>query len=107
MRNLMVFAFAAGLAITSCSSSGTAEDGVSTSRLAPTPGQAVLPVVASSEIVVGDNRLQIGLIDTTMLRFDPPRRHCKSTSSLPGIRSRHPDPRCRSCGPSSRFKVSG
>ncbi|MGH2753299.1 MAG: TlpA family protein disulfide reductase [Actinomycetota bacterium] len=29
----------------------------------PTDGQSLFPVVASSEIVVGDNRLQIGLID--------------------------------------------
>jgi len=39
-------------------------DQVPTSKGAPAPGQDVFPVIASSEIVVGDNRLQIGLIDT-------------------------------------------
>lgn len=37
---------------------------VPTSKGVPTPGQEVFPIVASSEIVVGANRLQIGLIDT-------------------------------------------
>lgn len=39
------------------------------------PGQDVFPVVASSEIVVGENRLQIGLIDTN----DAPIRSPKTT----------------------------
>lgn len=52
----------AALSISACSS-GPAEDAVPTSKGAPTLGQDVFPVVASSEIVVGDNRLQFGLID--------------------------------------------
>jgi hypothetical protein len=63
MRNLIMAALGAALAITGCSSSPTSEGEVVTSKGAPTPGQDVFPVVASSEIIVGDNRLQIGLID--------------------------------------------
>lgn len=50
--------------VVACSGAPDAGDQVATSKGAPTPGQDVFPVVASSEIVVGDNRLQIGLIDT-------------------------------------------
>ncbi|MGH7215454.1 MAG: hypothetical protein ACREIT_11880, partial [Tepidisphaeraceae bacterium] len=52
------------LVLGACSGTTDAEDRVATSKGAPTPGQDVFPVVASSEIVVGDNRLQIGLIDS-------------------------------------------
>jgi len=58
-----------------CSSAPNAQDQVQTSKGAPTPGQSVFPVVASSEIVVGANRLQIGLIDQN----DAPVRSPKTT----------------------------
>ncbi len=58
-----------------CSSAPDAQDQVQTSKGAPTPGQSVFPVVASSEIVVGANRLQIGLID----KNDAPVRSPKTT----------------------------
>jgi len=58
-----------------CSAAPEAKDQVPTSKGAPTPGQDVFPVIASSEIVVGDNRLQIGLIDTN----DAPVRSPKTT----------------------------
>jgi len=50
------------LVVSACS--GASDSEVPTSKGAPTPGQDVFPVIASSEIVVGDNRLQIGLVDT-------------------------------------------
>lgn len=64
------------LIIGACSERSDPE--VPTSRGEPTPGQEVFPVVASSEIVVGDNRLQIGLIDTN----DAPVRSPKTTLEL-------------------------
>jgi hypothetical protein len=62
MRRLATAAVAAALVVSACSG-GPKSDRVATSKGAPTPGQEVFPVVASSEIVVGENRLQIGLID--------------------------------------------
>jgi hypothetical protein len=64
MTRLGAVALAAALFATACSSNERAESEVPTSKGAPTPGQDVFPIIASSEIVVGDNRLQIGLIDT-------------------------------------------
>jgi hypothetical protein len=49
--------------VASACSGGANDNEVATSKGVPTPGQVVFPVVASSEIVVGENRLQIGLID--------------------------------------------
>ena len=74
MRKLAVVAVAAALSVYACSS-GPEEGDVPTSKGVPTPGQDVFPVVASSEIVVGDNRLQIGLIDEN----DAPVRSPKTT----------------------------
>lgn len=62
MRVPIAAALAATLVVTACSTEPS-RDEVATSKGAPAPGQEVFPVVASSEIVVGDNRLQIGLID--------------------------------------------
>ena len=42
------------LVVSSCSGAPDAGDRVPTSIGAPTPGQDVFPVIASSEIVVGD-----------------------------------------------------
>lgn len=64
MKRVSLLALAAALVVTGCASSGRGDDEVPISKGAPTPGQEVFPIVASSEIVVGDNRLQIGLIDT-------------------------------------------
>ena len=61
MRRLAGVAVMAALVVSACS--GGADDEVPTNKGAPSPGQDVFPVVASSEIVVGDNRLQIGLLD--------------------------------------------
>ena len=58
-----------------CSSAPKVPNQVQTSKGAPTPGQSVFPVVASSEIIVGANRLQIGLIDQN----DAPVRSPKTT----------------------------
>lgn len=74
MRRLAAVAVAAALFVSACSS-GPEEREVPTSKGVPTPGQDVFPVVASSEIVVGDNRLQIGLIDDN----DAPVRSPKTT----------------------------
>lgn len=74
MRRTLAVGLLTALLITGCASSES--DGeVQTSKGAPTPGQVVFPVVASSEIVVGENRLQIGLIDTN----DAPVRSPKTT----------------------------
>ena len=62
MRRIAAVAVMAALAVSACSG-GAGDDEVATTKGAPTPGQDVTPVVASSEIVVGDNRLQIGLLD--------------------------------------------
>jgi hypothetical protein len=75
MRGLAAVALVAALVMTGCSSNQPAESEVPTSKGAPAPGQEVFPVIASSEIVVGDNRLQIGLIDTN----DAPVRSPKTT----------------------------
>lgn len=64
MRRMSLLAMATTLVVTGCVNSGGGDDEVPTSKGEPTPGQEVFPVVASSEIVVGGNRLQIGLIDT-------------------------------------------
>lgn len=63
------------IVVSACSIAPDAQDQLQTSKGAPTPGQNVFPVVASSEIVVGDNRLQIGLIDQN----DAPVRSPKTT----------------------------
>jgi hypothetical protein len=63
------------LVVGACSNAPDAKDQVPTSKGAPTPGQDLFPVIASSEIVVGDNRLQIGLIDSN----DAPLRSPKTT----------------------------
>ncbi len=64
MRRVACIALLATLVASACSSSPDTEDRIPTTKGAPTPGQEVFPVIASSEIVVGTNRLQIGLIDT-------------------------------------------
>lgn len=74
MRRLAAVAVAAALFVSACSS-GPEEGEVPTSKGVPTPGLDVFPVVASSEIEVGDNRLQIGLIDEN----DAPVRSPKTT----------------------------
>jgi hypothetical protein len=74
MRRILTMALLTALLITGCASSEP-DNQVPTSKGAPTPGQDVFPVVASSEIVVGENRLQIGLIDTN----DAPVRAPKTT----------------------------
>jgi hypothetical protein len=62
VKRLFAAALGAALTLAACSSE-PARDEVATSKGAPTPDQDVFPVVASSEIVVGENRLQIGLIN--------------------------------------------
>jgi len=78
MKRLTAMALGMALVLAACSSSGPSDDEVATTKGAPTPGQDVFPVVASSEIVVGDNRLQIGLIDTN----DAPVRSPKTTMQV-------------------------
>jgi len=87
VRKLAVVAVAAALSLSACSS-GPEEGDVPTSKGVPTPGQDVFPVVASSEIVVGDNRLQIGLIDEN----DAPVRSPKTTLQVDFIGPGDEDP---------------
>ncbi|MGH2701292.1 MAG: hypothetical protein ACRDJ2_05880 [Actinomycetota bacterium] len=61
MRKLHVVAVVA-LLLAACGDDGPSK-AVPERPGAPTPGQDLFPVIASSEVVVGDNRLQIGLID--------------------------------------------
>lgn len=75
MRRIVWMTLLIALVASACSSAPDAEDQVPTTKGAPTPGQDVFPVIASSEIVVGDNRLQIGLIDNN----DAPVRSPKTT----------------------------
>ncbi|MDQ3964743.1 MAG: hypothetical protein M3277_12665 [Actinomycetota bacterium] len=75
MTRTHAVALVAALLIAGCASSEPAEDEVATSKGAPTPGQEIFPVVASSERVVGENRFQIGLLDTN----DAPIRSPKTT----------------------------
>lgn len=63
MKRAIAAVMVASLAAASCSRSGSSVRDAAPDRGAPTPGQQLVPVVASSEIVVGENRLQIGLID--------------------------------------------
>lgn len=62
MRALVGIVLATAVALTACGRSDP-ETEVPTSKGAPTPGQEVFPIVASSEVAVGENRLQIGLLD--------------------------------------------
>jgi hypothetical protein len=64
----------AALSLSACSNE-PAQEQVPTSKGAPTPGQDLFPVVASSEISVGVNRLQIGLLNDK----DAPVRSPKTT----------------------------
>jgi hypothetical protein len=63
MKRAIAAVMVASLAAAGCSRSGSSGRDAPPDRGAPTPGQQLVPVVASSEIVVGENRLQIGLID--------------------------------------------
>jgi hypothetical protein len=74
MKTVIAVVLGATLVVTACSGK-TAEDRIPMSKGAPTPAQELFPVVASSEIVVGENRLQIGLIDQN----DAPVRSPKTT----------------------------
>ena len=62
MRRTGTVVLAVALAMGGCAGTESAQDDEPASKEA-SPGQEVFPIVASSEIVVGDNRLQIGLID--------------------------------------------
>jgi hypothetical protein len=74
VKRLIAATLGAVLIVAACSSE-PARDEMATSKGVPTPGQEVFPVVASSEIVVGKNRLQIGLINEQ----DAPVRSPKTT----------------------------
>lgn len=75
MRWIVRLTLLMAVVASACSSAPDAGDQVPTTKGAPTPGQDIFPVIASSEIVVGDNRLQIGLIDNN----DAPVRSPKTT----------------------------
>lgn len=74
MNRTHAVALVAVIVVSGCASSEPADE-VPTSKGAPTPGQEVFPVVASSERAVGENRFLIGLIDTN----DAPIRSPKTT----------------------------
>lgn len=61
MRRMVIGLIAATVVVGACG--GEEPASLPEQAGAPTQGQSLFPVVASSEIVVGDNRLQIGLID--------------------------------------------
>lgn len=61
MRRVLIGLTAGFLVLGACGGDGPSA--VPRQPGAPTSGQSLFPVVASSEIVIGDNRLQIGLID--------------------------------------------
>ncbi len=75
MRRLAAVAMTIAVVVSGCSAPESAVDEAATPKAAPTPGQDVFPIIASSEIVVGDNRLQIGLID----KNDAPIKSPKAT----------------------------
>lgn len=63
MKQTIAALVVVSLSLAGCGGSSPGDDRPPLSKGAPTPGQQLFPVVASSEIVVGANRLQIGLID--------------------------------------------
>lgn len=64
MKRRIAMALTAAVVVSACASPDP-DDEVATSKGIPTPGQDLFPIIASSEIVVGENRLQIGLIDNS------------------------------------------
>jgi hypothetical protein len=82
VRRRIALAAVALLVVSACSGGG--DDEVPTTKGAPTPGQDVFPVVASSEIVVGKNRLQIGLIDDNDAPVRSPKTRLRVGFIAPG-----------------------
>jgi hypothetical protein len=72
------------LVVSGCSTPESAQDEAATSKGAPTSGQDVFPIIASSEIVVGDNRLQIGLIDKNDAPVKSPKATLQVSFVAPG-----------------------
>ena len=82
MRRAVVLAVA--LVMGGCAGTESARDEGPASRGEPTPGQEVFPIVASSEIVVGENRLQIGLIDRNDAPIKSPKTALQASFLGPG-----------------------
>jgi hypothetical protein len=93
------------LVLSACSA--RSRDQVRTSKGAPAPGQDVFPLIASSEIVVGDNRLQIGLIDTNDAPVRSPKTALQVAFVGPDVQEPSFVATIRSCGPSNRCKAYG
>lgn len=82
MRRVVICVAAAAIVLTSCG--GDEPSALPEQPGAPTPGQSLFPVVASSEIVVGDNRLQIGLIGENDAPMRSPRTELHVSFVGPG-----------------------
>lgn len=63
MRKAIAAALVAAAALAACSEPGASEDAAPAAEGVPRPDQELFPVIASSEIVVGDNRFLVGLLD--------------------------------------------
>jgi hypothetical protein len=77
VRRLVVGAAILGLIVGACGGERSGDE-LPAPPVAPTPGQDLFPIVASSEIVVGQNRLLVGLIDNN----DAPVRSPKTTLNV-------------------------
>ena len=88
-------AITVGLAVFLAACASSEDERVPTSKGVPTPGQEVFPVVASSEIVVGDNRIQIGLLANN----DAPIRSPKTTLQVGFVGPREEEPSSRATMP--------
>ena len=82
MRRLLIGLVAAALVVSACG--GDEPSAVPEQSGAPTEGQSLFPVIASSEVVVGDNRLQIGLIDDNDAPLRSPKTELHVSFVAPG-----------------------
>lgn len=82
MRRVLIGLTAGFLVLGACGGDGPSA--VPRQPGAPTSGQSLFPVVASSEIVIGDNRLQIGLIDDNDAPLRSPKTKLDVSFVAPG-----------------------
>lgn len=82
MRRVLIGLTAGVLVLGACGGDGPSA--VPPQPGAPTSGQSLFPVVASSEIVIGDNRLQIGLIDDNDAPLRSPKTKLDVSFVAPG-----------------------
>lgn len=82
MRRVLIGLIAGFLVLGACG--GDEPSAVPRQPGVPTSGQSLFPVVASSEIVIGDNRLQIGLIDDNDAPLRSPKTKLDVSFVAPG-----------------------